>query len=125
MEYNKELQRNNLRYLKVLRNRPTRSEKDIQRLLNELGVKYIFQKGFVKPFHRIVDFYLPRPHRIIIEVDGKIHDSLVWKDNSKDSKFKIYRGMKTLRIKNEDTNTMTALELKKLIDSLYFSDLIV
>lgn len=59
---------------KGLLNKPTKQEMIVMEMLNSMGVKFIFQ-------HRIdcvektffVDFYIPKPYRVIIEVDGYRH----------------------------------------------------
>lgn len=61
-------------------------------------VFFKFQKGFLKPFHRIVDFYLPDLNTIV-EIDGGYHKKIIWKDQNKD---KIWSKFKTVRIKNEE-----------------------
>ena len=64
-------------------------------------IKVIHQKGFLLPFHRIVDFYIPKK-KIIIEIDGGYHKDTILKDNFKDKRFLEERKMKTIRIKNEE-----------------------
>lgn len=96
----KVLIKQNNRYLKELRSKPTRTEKLVGKYLVERGIYFIFQKGFFKPFHRIADFYLPK-RKIIIEVDGKYHNNKLEKDRQKDLGW-VLRGIRTIRIKNED-----------------------
>lgn len=98
----KELQRRNKIFVNGLKSKPTKAEKILQKWFNENGVHHVFQKGFLLPFHRIVDFYIPRPHYLIIEVDGGVHEKLILKDNYKDESFSRFRGMQTIRIKNEE-----------------------
>lgn len=93
-------QRNNLKYSKELRKNPTKAESIVRKYLKEKKVKHIFQKGFLIPFHRIVDFYIPKK-KIIIEIDGPIHLLTKDKDTNKDKAFKKHRNFKTIRITNE------------------------
>lgn len=63
------------------------------------------QKGFYKgEFHCIVDFYLPKPLKTCIEIDGGYHDTpkQKYKDYWKDKYLTEVRGFKVIRIKNED-----------------------
>lgn len=99
MDY-KQHQRNNFKYIEKLKSKPTEAEKSVMILLEQIGERYIFQKGFLKPFHRIVDFYIPKK-KIIIEVDGGYHKDTREKDFLKDKLWLEKRGMKTIRITNE------------------------
>ena len=59
-----------------LRNNPTPAEFEFKKILDKHGIKYIFQKAFLKDYYCIVDFYLPKPYGICIEIDGSIHDTI-------------------------------------------------
>lgn len=92
---------------KKLTEKATKSEITLKKKLDELNIKYIFQKGFiVGEFYCIVDFYIPRPFFVCIEVDGKYHDSPEQKkkDWAKDNYLRS-RKFKILRIKNEDVDS--------------------
>jgi very-short-patch-repair endonuclease len=94
----------NFKYRSDLITNPTASELLFKRRLDELGINYLFQKGFIKgDFHCIVDFYLPKPLKICIEIDGSVHDTDQQKkrDFRKDEYLRS-RGFKVIRIKNED-----------------------
>jgi very-short-patch-repair endonuclease len=82
---------------------PTKAEAAMETLLKEVGVRYIPQKGFFKDLNTffIVDFYLPRPHKLVIEVDGKYHEDRRDYDTRRDEYLKS-RGFRVLRIKNEE-----------------------
>lgn len=95
----KQSQKNNLKYVKELRKKETNAEKIVKKYLKDNKVRHIFQKGFLTPFHRIVDFYIPKK-KIIIEIDGEIHNTTILKDKYKDIMFWKERKMKTLRVKN-------------------------
>jgi len=97
----KELQQRNLNYIRNLRKRATRAEIIFRKFLIKNHIYHKFQKGLLKPFHRIVDFYIPYIG-YIIEIDGSIHDRLVEKDNFKDYLFLRERGLKTIRITNTE-----------------------
>ena len=64
----------------------------------------------------VADFYLPKPLKLIIEIDGGYHSDPIqkWKDSERDAYFRS-RGMKVLRIKNEHVNKMTAKQMNDLI----------
>ena len=66
--------------------------------LASLGCAYRQQQGFYTPFYRIADFYLP-DQNLIIEIDGSYHDAEA--DRIKDARFLEARGIRTLRLTNE------------------------
>jgi very-short-patch-repair endonuclease len=80
------------------RQRATLAENLFCSYLASLGLSYRFQQGFYTPYYRIADFYLPAQN-IIIEIDGPCHDPL--KDERRDKWFERARGIKTLRLTNE------------------------
>ena len=107
-------QSRNFKYRADLIQNPTKSELIFKKRLDDLGINYLFQKGFIKgDYHCIVDFYLPKPFKICIEIDGSIHDTEQQKarDQRKDEYLKS-RGFKVIRIKNAD---VMSYDLKKFI----------
>ena len=91
-------------YQKENRNKLTESEKCISNLLDALKIKYISQKGFISgEYFYLIDFYLPKPYKICIEVDGEYHETEEQKikDKYKD-KYLLSRNFKILRIKNKE-----------------------
>lgn len=100
--YNKEHQRLLSKY--KLKDTTTEYEVIVSNILNELNIKYIQQKGFLKEAYTcyIADFYLPKPYKVIIEVDGEYHQDRVFQDTSRDKYFLEKRGIRTLRINNQD-----------------------
>lgn len=94
----KDTQRNNSKYKIELIKRATKEELIFKQYLDDNHIRYMFQKGFLKPFHRIVDFYLPQ-YRLIIEIDGGYHNDTKDKDAKKDL---IWNRFRTLRILNCD-----------------------
>lgn len=119
--YRKLGKRNN-RFVKQLRNKATPEEVTVGKWLLEQGIYFIFQKGFFKPFHRIVDFYLPR--RGIVEIDGGYHKLIQDKDDRKDYLWNYQRYMPTLRITNEEVlnGTFTEPLLKFIGEKKYLRD---
>jgi len=89
---------------KKLRDNPTRSEKRFMEILDNLHIKYIFQKAFIKDYYCIVDFYLPNPARTVIEIDGDSHNEVkqILKDMRRDKYLTQDRGFKVVRITNEE-----------------------
>lgn len=96
----KDRQRNNFKYRNNLILRITKEEFVLKSWFEFNKIRFMFQKGFLKPFHRIADFYIPN-RKLIIEVDGGYHELIKKQDELKDFLFKQKRGMKTIRIKNE------------------------
>ena len=103
----------NSKFLKELRKNATKAELIVKEYLESKNIWFIFQKGFLIPFHRIVDFYIPKVG-IIIEIDGGYHKDTEDKDSRKDYAW-LMRSMKTIRITNEQVYDGT---FKELIDSL-------
>lgn len=95
------IQKKNARFIKELRKKATKAEELLGKYLIQRGIYFIFQKGFLKPFHRIVDFYLP-VRSIIIEVDGGYHNTIKKKDDYKDARWKKERYLHTIRITNQE-----------------------
>jgi very-short-patch-repair endonuclease len=78
--------------------RATTAERVFSSYLASLGLSYRFQRGFYTPHYRIADFYVPSLN-IIIEIDGPCHDPA--KDQRRDTLFEQVRGIRTLRLTNE------------------------
>jgi ATP-dependent DNA helicase RecG len=87
-------------YRKELTQKATEAELVVKQFLEDWGVRHQFQKTFIKPFHRIADFYIPKK-KIIIEVDGGYHQTTQRKDKIKDELWEKRRGCRTIRITNE------------------------
>jgi len=100
-------QTRNHKFRQKLLSNPTKAEVIVKKYLDEnwkklgLNKKVMFQKGFLLPFHRIVDFYILK-RKIIIEIDGGYHYNKETKelDRVKDVEWRVNK-FKTLRIKNE------------------------
>ena len=97
---------------------PTKAEKEFADLLNESGLKYVSQKGWIADgWFCISDFYLPKPHRICIEIDGLYHNSDKQKqrDKANTEYLKNTRGMRTvLRFSNEFVTTKQS-EVRRIL----------
>ena len=94
---------------KLLKNM-TFYEKKVEEFLLELGVDYMCQKGFLQELETfcIADFYIPKPHKLIIEVDGSHHytsPKQKYKDERRDYIMKRARGIDTLRLSNSEVFT--------------------
>lgn len=82
--------------------------------LRGVGILFIEQKGFIQgDGYCICDFYLPRPRRIVIEIDGEYHaePDRRRKDYAKD-RYLQSRGFKVIRIPNHEVDTFD-MELLK------------
>lgn len=91
-----------------LRSKPTESELIFKKRLEENNIKFIFQKCFIgQDYYCIVYFYLPKPFKVCIEIDGGYHNEP--KQKAKDYYRTKYltdkRGFKVIRIKNEDVES--------------------
>lgn len=87
-----------------LEHKPTKAEILFEDILKEYKVKYIKQKGFVAKCNTclIADFYIPKPYKLIIEIDGGYHLDRKNKDYGRDRFFLFERGINTLRFTNEE-----------------------
>jgi very-short-patch-repair endonuclease len=106
-----------------LRKNQTASEKLLWKLLrrkNLLGYRFLRQhplfyridKEWIEFF--IADFYCSQL-KLVIEVDGKIHEECIDYDSERDLKL-LNKGISVLRIKNEELpDEETALEVIKMI----------
>jgi very-short-patch-repair endonuclease len=106
--------------LSRLRNNPTESELIFQNKLDKLHIKYIFQKGFIQGRNYcIVDFYLPRPYKLCIEIDGEYHstEERQKRDKSRDYYLVEERGFKIIRLTNKQARGITQEELSALLSS--------
>lgn len=81
-----------------LRLNPTPAEHEFCSHLDKLGLGYRFQQSFFHPAYRIADFFIPSMN-LIVEIDGGYHDAE--RDRAKDELFERERGIKTLRLTNE------------------------
>lgn len=86
-----------------LRKAATEAELAFQDFLASLGAPYRFQQGFYTPYYRIVDFYLPE-HKLAIEIDGPSHQNPSH-DRRMDAWFERVRGIKILRLTNEQVQS--------------------
>ena len=89
--------------VRYLRDNATKAELIVYNHLIKKNVKFIFQKGFISGWNYvIVDFYLPKPKKICIEIDGEYHNSheQARRDWNKDDYLENYRGFKVYRFTN-------------------------
>ena len=96
----------------------THSEQRITNLLDEAGIYYMPQKGFIAgDYYCIVDFYFPKV-KICLEIDGGYHNTQEQqaRDSRKDSYLVSTRGMRVVRITNEEANIITA---EALVSTLF------
>ncbi len=101
LEKLKRLARNN-------RNNPTAAEKMFWQVLRKYPYTFLRQK----PLGRfIADFYCSKL-LLIVEIDGDAHDLRKYMDKERDEYFQI-RGIKTIRITNEQVLTGEAERLIK------------
>lgn len=100
-----------------LRSKPTESELIFKKRLEENNIKFIFQKCFIgQDYYCIVDFYLPKPFKVCIEIDGGYHDEA--KQKAKDyyrTKAGAIKAMNAHKAEEKkDFDRMTSREENKL-----------
>ncbi len=103
--------------LKQLKDKATVSELSFKARLDKTGIKYIFQKGFIAgDGYYIVDFYLPKPYKICIEIDGGYHSTQQQIDyDTRKDRYLSNRGFKVIRILNENVELFELETLNSLI----------
>ncbi len=87
---------------RTLLKQATRAEHAFCYYLASKGIRFTQQQGFYQPVYRIADFYLP-DHNLIVEIDGGYHTTPQQKaaDQKTDNLFLKERGIRTLRLTNE------------------------
>lgn len=88
----------------LLRSMPP-TERRFKALLGHMGIRSYPQMIFFldSDHYRIVDFYLPAPYRICIELDGPSHDASQNYDEWKDRKLTTqHRRFRVVRFKNDE-----------------------
>ena len=111
--YNKSRKRNQ-QFIQELREKATPEELIVRQWLIDNKIKHIFQKGFLNPFHRIVDFYIPK-HKRAIEIDGGYHNNTKELDALKDKLWLQNRGVITIRITNQQVNSLSYIEILNIL----------
>lgn len=114
----RERQSNAARYQTRMRRNPTKAEQAVKAALDVIGVKYYWQKMFLREkTARIVDFYISKM-QLCIEVDGKYHEKQKSYDDYREEQLKKQRrNLKFLRVTNEwvlSQNNLPAALLAKL-----------
>lgn len=109
-----------------LRNNPTSSEKLLWAELRRRNLKYKFNRQHPviyesigrEHFFYIPDFYCDKK-KLVIEVDGKIHDYIKNYDKHREEVLKG-KGLYVLRIKNEELADLEKVieKIKKVLESL-------
>lgn len=105
------------KFQRELRSRKTPSELHIENLLQKLNIRYQDQKVFYADEMLVLaDFYLPKPYKIVIEVDGEYHENpkQKWRDYYKDRYYEK-RGFSVLRITNQIALLCDEEQLLRLI----------
>ena len=103
-------------YQKEARKNPTKAESLVLEALLSTGLKFVFQKGFLRDNTiRLVDFYFPGKDMTCLEVDGKYHDGQKDYDDYRESRIKGQRKrqLRFVRVTNE-----WVFEQKNLASSL-------
>jgi len=107
-----------------LRSQPTESEKQLWKELRKRklsGYRFVRQKSFIyeadngRKCFFIADFYCAGK-KLVIEVDGKIHDVRKYYDKQRDLILNE-RGLTVLRIKNDELKQMDRV-LNRIRDAL-------
>jgi len=101
-----------------LRRRPTKAESLVRAALDGMGVRYIFQKGYLCNGYgvRIVDFYLPKPMRVALEIDGDSHQGQKEQDRFREWQIRTASSAKKIRfVRISDREVFNAIDLKQFL----------
>ena len=108
------------RFSDELKKKSTPSELIFKNKLIELGLKFKEQKGvFNYETFYIADFFLPKPYKLWIEIDGAYHNVPQQKkyDKQKECYLIKDRKFRILRLTNEKAESIPIDDLKKLLSS--------
>lgn len=95
----------------------TGAERHVAGLLSSIGERFTFEKVVLtKVSFYLVDFYLPKPRKLCIEVDGEYHLKQIEKDARRDAFLRNVRRMRVLRITNAEAFSMTKDSLFEAIN---------
>jgi len=111
-----------LRNKEILQKKATPAELSVCRWLDELGLRYIFQRIFLfktKNKCYVADFYIPY-YRYVIEIDGRHHfnESQALKDFQRTLDLLSRRKLKVFRITNDEVLNRPE-ETKQLLANLF------
>ena len=115
LEYWKNKQRLASVRCRELKKKQTKYEAYFELLLKKHKIHYISQKGFIKGNNFcIADFYLPKPYKIVIELDGEYHRSIkqIKRDKVKDRYYRS-RGFNVVRFNNSDVFQVDTIDKLK------------
>lgn len=105
-------------FKKQLKKEATISELAFMKILEKLRIRFIFQKGFILKckYPVIVDFYIPKPHRVIFEIDGKYHKDINQKDlDCRRTEFlESNRNVKVFRFTNDEVLNRKSFVMRKV-----------
>jgi very-short-patch-repair endonuclease len=117
------LNRKTIEFCRTLRRNQTPCEQQLWTLLRNrklAGLKFLRQHPFAhggtlrRPEIFVADFYCAEKN-LVVELDGKIHETQVGYDRNRDKIMKEM-GLNVLRIKNEEMNDPDAV-LKKILNT--------
>ena len=117
----RERQSRGSKYRRELQAKKTPSELHVEALLGELNIRFQDQKVmFAGDMLLLADIYLPKPYKLVIEIDGEYHNTQKqqWRDKYKDEYYRS-RGFGVMRITNQKALKLDALGLLSLIKGVY------
>ena len=110
-------QKLNFERTKNLKEKLTPAETIFAQKLEAIGVRYISQKGFIAgDYFCIVDFYLPRPIKVCVEIDGGYHNTE--NQRNRDARKDAYlrgRGFRVIRLTNREVSQITQEKIQALL----------
>jgi leucyl-tRNA synthetase len=110
-------------HVRSLRQNQTESEEIVWKLLRNRkfgGKKFLRQHPIIysyykRPLYFVADFYCAE-HKLIIEIDGGVHEFQKEYDEQRDFVMK-QKGLKVLRIKNEELNNLEKV-MEKILQAM-------
>ena len=104
------------KYRKELSEKTTPMERKAEGYLRQLGISHRSQVGISNgPSFYIMDFHLPKPYRINLEIDGGYHRRQVAYDRKRDHFMTMMR-RRVVRITNEEMEKMSLNEFNIVLE---------
>ncbi len=105
-----------VKFSKRLRSHMTKSEEILWQRLRRSQVEGVHFRRQQVLFGFIADFY-SHSKRLVIEVDGKIHNERVKEDKKRETVF-LDNGITVIRFKNEEVETQIDKVLQKISETI-------
>lgn len=105
-----------MKYKYQLLKNQTEAEKEFAKIMTRLNIRVMAQKGFYSGNGAyIVDFYIPKPYKICIEIDGNSHEGKEDYDLRRTNYLTQERPFRVVRFSNEEVFLLSDDEIQERI----------